>query len=173
MTLGELPASGIYIHIALGLVVLLVLLYQIVTQQRTRKKNSELEKRVAAIEQGQAEVFNKVEKKAETLKEIVFEKTKPMTNKLNELSKKANIMLEKNEGVRRELENQLENQIEPLRASIDETAAKFNSSQDTIRKAVQDGKNEIERITKEVEGFKEEIQRVKDFIRDGIIDLEL
>jgi hypothetical protein len=28
-------------------------------------------------------------------------------------------------------------------------------------------------MTKEVEGFKEEIKRVKDFIRDGIIDLEL
>ena len=169
MTLGELPSSGIYIDIALGLVVLLVLLYQIVAQQRTRKKNAELEKRVAAIEQGQAEVFTNLEKKAETLKEIVFEKTKPMTNKLNELSKRANIMLEKNEGVRRELENE----IEPLRASIDETAAQFNSSQDVIRKAIQDGKNEIERMTKEVEGFKEEIQKVKDFIRDGIIDLEL
>lgn len=169
MTLGELPSSGIYIDIAIGLVVLLVLLYQIVAQQRTRKKNTELEKRVAAIEQGQAEVFTNLEKKAETLKEIVFEKTKPMTNKLNELSKKANIMLEKNEGVRRELEDQ----IGPLRASIDETAAKFNSSQDAIRKVVQDGKNEIERMTKEVEGFKDEIQKVKDFIRDGIIDLEL
>jgi methyl-accepting chemotaxis protein len=92
-----------------------------------------------------------------------------MTNKLNELSKKANMMLEKNEAVRRELEDQ----IEPLRASIDETSAKFNSSQDAIRKVVQDGKNEIERMTKEVDGFKEEIKKVKDFIRDGIIDLEL
>ena len=169
MTLGELPSSGIYIEIALGLIVLLVLLYQMVVQQRTRKKNNELEKRIAAIEQAHEEVFANLEKKANALQEIVFEKTKPMTNKLNELSKKANMMLEKNEAVRRELEDQ----IGPLRASIDETAAKFNSSQDAIRKVVQDGKNEIERMTKEVDGFKEEIQKVKDFIRDGIIDLEL
>jgi len=169
MTLGELPSSGIYIEIALGLIVLLVLLYQMVVQQRTRKKNNELEKRIAAIEQAHEEVFANLEKKANALQEIVFEKTKPMTNKLNELSKKANMMLEKNEAVRRELEDQ----IGPLRASIDETAAKFNSSQDAIRKVVQDGKNEIERMTKEVDGFKEEIQKVKDFVRDGIIDLEL
>jgi methyl-accepting chemotaxis protein len=169
MTLGELPTSGIYIEIALGLIVLLVLLYQIFAQQRTRKKNNELEKRIAAIEQAHEEVFANLEKKANALQEIVFEKTKPMTNKLNELSKKANMMLEKNEAVRRELEDQ----IEPLRTSIDETAAKFNSSQDAIRKVVQDGKNEIERMTKEVDGFKEEIKKVKDFIRDGIIDLEL
>ena len=169
MTLGELPSSGIYIDIALGLVVLLVLFYQMAAQQRARKKIGELEKRIAAAEEVQAEVFANLEKKANALKEIVFEKTKPMTNKLNEFSKKASIMLEKNEAVRRELEDQ----IGPLRSSIDETAAKFNSSQDAIRKVVQDGKNEIERMTKEVQGFKEEIKKVKDFIRDGIIDLEL
>ncbi|MGW8208507.1 MAG: hypothetical protein ACWGO2_05805 [Syntrophobacteria bacterium] len=169
MTLGELPSSGIYIDIALGLVVLLVLFYQMAAQQRARKKIGELEKRIAAAEEVQAAVFANLEKKDNALKEIVFEKTKPMTNKLNEFSKKASIMLEKNEAVRRELEDQ----IGPLRSSIDETAAKFNSSQDAIRKVVQDGKNEIERMTKEVEGFKEEIKKVKDFIRDGIIDVEL
>ena len=169
MTLGEVPSGGIYIVIALGLMVLLVLFLQIAVQQRTRKKNTELEKRIAAIEQGQAEVFANLDKKANALKEIVFEKTKPMTNKLNELSKKANNMLERNKAVRHELEDQ----IGPLKASIDETAAKFNSSQDAIRKVVQDGKNEIDKMAKEVEGFKEEIRKVKDFIRDGIIDLEL
>ena len=169
MTLGELPSSGIYIDIALGLVVLLVLFYQMAAQQRARKKIGELEKRIAAAEEVQAAVFANLEKKDNALKEVVFEKTKPMTNKLNEFSKKASIMLEKNEAVRRELEDQ----IGPLRSSIDETAAKFNSSQDAIRKVVQDGKNEIERMTKEVEGFKEEIKKVKDFIRDGIIDVEL
>jgi chromosome segregation ATPase len=169
MTLAELPSGGIYIDIALGLVVLLVLFYQMAAQQRARGKITELEKRIAAAEEAQATVFAHLEKKANALKEIVFEKTKPMANKLNELSKKANIMLEKNEAVRRELEDQ----IEPLKASIDATAGKFNSSQDAIRKVVQDGKNEIERMTQEVEGFKQEIKKVKDFIRDGIIDLEL
>ena len=92
-----------------------------------------------------------------------------MTTKLNELSKKVSMMVERNEAFRR----QLEDQIEPVKSSIDETAAKFNTSQDAMRKVVQDGKNEIDRMNKEVEGFKEEIRKVKDFIRDGIIDLEL
>ncbi|MCG6982287.1 MAG: hypothetical protein LJE88_12845 [Deltaproteobacteria bacterium] len=169
MSLGELPSSGIYLYIALGLVVLLVLLYQLAVQVRARKKIGELEKRIAAVEEGQTAVFANVEKKADTLKEIVFEKTKPMTTKLNELSKKVSMMLERNEAFRRELEDQ----IEPVKSSIDETAAKFNTSQDAMRKVVQDGKNEIDRMNKEVEGFKQEIRKVKDFIRDGIIDLEL
>ena len=169
MTLGELPSSGSYLYIAIGLLVLLVLFFQIAAQVRIRKRIGELEKRIAAAEEGQEAVFANLEKKANVLQEVILEKTRPMTNKLNELSKKANIMLEKNETVRRELEDQ----ISPLRSSIDDTAAKFNSSQDAIRKVVQDGKNEIDRITQEVEAFKEEIRRVKDFIRDGIIDLEL
>jgi chromosome segregation ATPase len=169
MTLGELPSSGIYIDIALGLVLLLVLFYQMAAQHRVRKKLGELEKRIAGAEEVQEAVLANLEKKANALQEIVFEKTKPMTNKLNELSKKANMMLEKNEAIRRELEDQ----IGPLRTSIDETAAKFNSSQDALRKVVQDGKNEIDRVTKQLEGFKGEIKKVKDFIRDGIIDLEL
>ena len=169
MSLGELPSSGIYLYIALGLVVLLVLLYQLAVQVRARKKIGELEKRIAAVEEGQTAVFANVEKKADTLKEIVFEKTKPMTTKLNELSKKVSMMLERNEAFRRELEDQ----IEPVKSSIDETAAKFNTSQDAMRRVVQDGKNEIDRMNKEVEGFKQEIRKVKDFIRDGIIDLEL
>ena len=92
MTLGDLPSSGISVEIALGLVVLLVLFYQMAAQQRARKKIGELEKRIAATEEAQAAVFAHLEKKANALKEIVFEKTKPMANKLNELSKQANIM---------------------------------------------------------------------------------
>ena len=169
MTLGELPSSGSYLYIALTLLLLLMLFYQMAAQLRIRKKIGELEKRITAAEEGQEAVFANLEKKANVLQEVILEKTKPMTNKLNELSKKANIMLEKNETVRRELEDQ----IVPLRSSIDDTAAKFNSSQDAMRKVVQDGKNEIDRMNKEVEGFKQEIRKVKDFIRDGIIDLEL
>jgi methyl-accepting chemotaxis protein len=169
MALGELPSSGILIEVALGVVVLLVLFYQLFALQKARKKIGELEKRIGAVEESHAAVLANLEKKADALKEVVFEKTKPMTNKLSELSRKVSVMFDKNEAVRRELEDQ----IVPVRASIDETAAKFNSSQDAIRKAVQDGKNEIERMTREVKGFKEEIQKVKDFIRDGIIDLEL
>jgi hypothetical protein len=42
-----------------------------------------------------------------------------------------------------------------------------------VRKAVQEGKREIEKMAKEVEGFAEEIQQMKNFIRESIIDLEL
>ncbi len=169
MTLGELPSAGIYIDFALGVIVLLILFYEIAVQQRNRKKISELEKKIIAIQQAQAEVFASLEDKANAIKEVLFERTNPLTNKFNELSKKANALYERNEALRQELEQK----VGPLQASVDDTAAKFSSSHDALMKVVQEGKNEIERVAKEVEGFAEEIQKMKDFIRDGTIDLEL
>lgn len=169
MTLGELPSAGIYIDFALGVIVLLILFYEIAVQQRNRKKISELEKKIIAIQQAQAEVFASLEHKANAIKEVLFERTNPLTNKFNELSKKANALYERNEALRQELEQK----VGPLQASVDDTAAKFSSSHDALMKVVQEGKNEIERVAKEVEGFAEEIEKMKDFIRDGTIDLEL
>ena len=38
MTLGELPTGGLYIDLGLGIVVFLLLLYEIAAQARTRKR---------------------------------------------------------------------------------------------------------------------------------------
>ena len=89
--------------------------------------------------------------------------------KINEISKKANMMYERNEVIRRELERK----VRPLKASIDDTAAKFTSSHDAIRKTVQEGKNEIEIMAKDIDLFAREIQKMKDFIRERIVDLEV
>lgn len=169
MTLGELSSAGMSIEIALGLIVFLVLCYQIAVQLKAKKKISELEKNVLALHESQAEVFANLENKAEAIKEMLFEKTNPMTSKLNELSRKANAMLERSEALRKELEQK----VEPLRTSLDETVTKFGSSQDALRKVVQEGKNEIDKMAKEVQGFAEEMDKMKDFIRERTIDLEL
>ena len=169
MTLGELPTGGLYIDLGLGIVVFLLLLYEIAAQHRTRKGMAELEKNIVTLQHNQAEVFTNLEDKANAVTEMLFEKTKPLASKVNELSKRANTMIERSEALRRELEDK----VGPLQAAIDDTNAKFNSSHGAVRKAVQDGKSEIERMVKEVEGFAVEIQQMKTFIRESTIDLEL
>ena len=67
----------------------------------------------------------------------------------------------------------MEDKVGPLQAAIDDTNAKFNSSREAVIKAVQEGKSEIERMVKEVEGFAVEIHQMKNFIRESTIDLEL
>ncbi len=169
MTLGELPTGGLYIDLGLGIVVFLLLLYEIAVQHRTRKRMAELEKNIVTLQHNQAEVFTNLEDKANAVTEMLFEKTKPLTSKVNELSKRANTMIERSEALRRELEDK----VGPLQAAIDDTNAKFNSSHNAVTKAVQEGKSEIERMVKEVEGFAVEIQQMKNFIRESTIDLEL
>jgi peptidoglycan hydrolase CwlO-like protein len=169
MTLGELPTGGLYIDLGLGIIVFLLLLYEIVAQHRTRKRLTELEKNIVTLQNNQAEVFTNLEDKANAVTEMLFEKTKPLAGKVNELSKKASTMIEKSEAVRQELEDR----VGPLQAALDDTNSKFNSSHDAVRKAVQESKNEIDRMVKEVEGFAKEIQEMKNFIRESTIDLEL
>jgi phage host-nuclease inhibitor protein Gam len=169
MTLGELPTGGLYIDLGLGIVVFLLLLYEIAAQHRTRKRIEELEKNIVTLQHNQAEVFTNLEDKANAVTEMLFEKTKPLASKVNELSKRANTMIEKSEALRLELEDK----VVPLQAAIDDTNLKFNSSNDAVKKVVQEGKSEIERIAKEVEGFAKEIQEMKNFIRESTIDLEL
>ncbi|MEE9529607.1 MAG: hypothetical protein V3W52_01350 [Syntrophobacteria bacterium] len=169
MTLGELPTGGLYIDLGLGIVVFLLLLYEIAAQHRTRKRMAELEKNIVTLQHNQAEVFTNLEDKANAVTEMLFEKTKPLASKVNELSKRANTMLERSEALRQELEDR----VGPLQGAIDDSNAKFSSSHDAMRKVVQEGKSEIERMVKELEGFSEEIKEMKNFIRESTIDLEL
>ena len=169
MTLGELPTGGLYIDLGLGIVVFLLLLYEFAVQHRTRKRMAELEKNIVTLQHNQAEVFTNLEDKANAVTEMLFEKTKPLASKVNELSKRANTMLERSEALRQELEDR----VGPLQAAIDESNTKFSSSHDAMRKVVQEGKSEIERMVKELEGFSEEIKEMKNFIRESTIDLEL
>jgi len=169
MTLGELPTGGLYIDLGLGIVVFLLLLYEIAAQARTRKRMAELEKNIITLQNNQAEVFTNLEDKANAVTEMLFEKTKPLASKVNELSQRTNTLIERSEAFRQELEDK----VGPLQAAIDDTNAKFNSSHDAVRKVVLEGKSEIERMAKEVEGFAEEIKEMKNFIRESTIDLEL
>jgi len=169
MTLGELPTGGLYIDLGLGIVVFLLLLYEIAAQARTRKRMAELEKNIVTLQNNQAEVFTNLEDKANAVTEMLFEKTKPLASKVNELSQRTNTLIGRSEAFRQELEDK----VGPLQAAIDNSNVKFDSSHDAVRKVVQDGKSEIERVAKEVEGFAEEIKEMKNFIRESTIDLEL
>lgn len=169
MTLGELPSTAHLIYLVLGVLVFLLLISQLAVQQRAKKRIGHLERTIASLQQDQSEVFGNLEARANAIKEMLFEKTNPLTNKLNELSKKANTLLERYDGLRQDFEQQ----VSALKAAGDETTAKLTSSHDAVRKVVQEGKSEIERMGKEVGEFAVEIKKMKDFVRERTLDLEL
>ena len=169
MTLGNLPSTGPYIYLALGVFVFVLLFYQIAVQQITKKKVRQLERIIATLKQDQSEVFASLEGRADAIREMLLDKTNPLTNKLNELSQKANTLSEKYDGLRQDFEQQ----VGALQTAGDETNAKMNSSHEAVKKVVQEGKSEIERMAREVGEFAAAIEKIKNFVRERYIDLEL
>ena len=167
--LGGYSMVGLYIDIALAVVIFLILFVAIAIRKKAQQKADELEKRLILLEEQQAAMFASLEEKVSALKEMLFEKTNPLTTKLNELSKKLNAILEKNETIRSEIDGK----VNPLKASIVESTNKMKSSHDIMMKIVQKGGNEIERMAKDIDAFALEIKNMKDFIRERTIDLEL
>ena len=169
MLFGDASSSGLYIDIVIMLMVCGILLFERAVRKKSKEKMAEVEQKIATLEQFQSATSESFEEEITLLTEMLLKQTNPLTKKLNELSKNARVMHERNQAIRRELELK----IGPLRASIDDTAAKLSSSHDAIRKIVQQGKNEIDIMTKDIDIFAQEIQKMKDFIRERIIDLEL
>ncbi len=169
MVFGDASSSGLYLDIGILAIVFCILLFEITGRLKAKKKMAEIEQKIASLAQFQSDISTTFHKEVGILKKMVLEKTNPLISKVNELLKKADAMNEKNKAIRRELEQE----VGPLRASIDDTTAKFRSSNDTIRKIVQQSKNEIEVMTRDIDAFSEEIQKMKDFIRERMIDLEL
>jgi len=121
MLFGDASSSGIYIDIAIMLMVCCILLFERAVRKKDKKKMAEVEQKIAALEQIQSATSESFEEEITLLKEMLLKQTNPLTKKLNELSKNARVMHERNQAIRRELEQK----IGPLRASIDDTAAKF------------------------------------------------
>jgi hypothetical protein len=169
MLIGSTASSGMYLYIPILVIVVCILLFEIFVWKNSMKKMAEMERKIAAFEQLQSDISASYEEEVALLKEMLQQKIGPLKSKLSEMSKKASMIYERNEVVRRELERK----VRPLKASIDDTAAKFSSSQDALRKTVQEGKNEIEMMAKDIDVFAREIQKMKDFIRERIVDLEV
>ena len=169
MVFGDASSSGLYLDIGILAIVFCILLFAIAGRLKVKKKMAEIEQKIASLAQFQSDISATFQEEVGILKEMVLEKTNPLISKVNELLKKADAMNERNKAIRRELEQE----VGPLRASIDDTTAKFRSSNDAMTKIVQQGKSEIEVMTRDIDAFSEEIKKMKDFIRERMIDLEL
>jgi len=107
-------------------------------------------------------VHRKSKKKTEEKINVLFDSANKLKVKNRELSKRMAKFLETNETFLTELESK----IELLKASIDNT-------QEDLSKAAQARQKETKRIEQRLGDFSEEIQQMKDYIREWAIDMEL
>jgi septal ring factor EnvC (AmiA/AmiB activator) len=105
----------------------------------------------------------------EALKEVLFDKTRGLAQRVTELSKNMIELRQKNEAMMVEVEDK----VDPLKASLNESMGKLDASHDAMRKMIRDTSEEVKRLTARLGAFSQEVKKMKDFIRERSIDLEL
>jgi hypothetical protein len=138
-------------------------------QRETKEKLEEAEQRITGLKRNQAEVNENLEKRLQSLKAVVLEKTNNLVLKTNELVKNLNQLREQSEGIMAEMEGKMG----PLKSSLENSLAKINVSQDNMQKIIRENEKEVQGMANSIKTFAIEIKKMKDFIRERTIDLEL
>lgn len=161
--------SRTYIDIAIFVIFFIVLFVEILVSQKTNLEIGGLDKKITTMQKFRSEGFKNLEERLASLNETLFEKVNPLNLKVSELSKRMDEMFEKYNTILQEIDNK----VVPLQASFDNTLSRINSSQEAMNKLIREGEEEIKRMKEGISAFGEEIKKIKDFIRERTIDLEL
>jgi DNA repair exonuclease SbcCD ATPase subunit len=105
----------------------------------------------------------------EALKEVLFDKTRGLAQRVTELSRNVGEVRQKNEAMIAEVEGK----VDPLKASLNESVSKLDASHDAMRKMIWDTSAELKRLTSRLNAVSQEVKKMKDFVRERGIDLEL
>ena len=163
MITTELLRNVSYIDVALLVLIIFFLIRGIVTQGKIKKEiQEETEEKIEALKKYQEDAFEMLNKKHESLKEV-------LVDRINKLTAKLNAILKSNETVMLEIDKK----TKPLKASIDEAMDQVKATMDTLRKTMLENEKEMKKMGKEIDDFSKEIQKMKDDIRERTIDLEL
>jgi len=162
MITTELLRNVSYIDVALLVLIILSFISVIAAQGKMKKRRAETEEKIAALKKYQEDAFEMLNKKHESLEEV-------LVDRINKLTAKLNSILKSNETVMLEIDNK----TNPLKASIDEAMDEVKATRGTLRKTMLENEKEMKKMGKEIDDFSKEIQKMKDDIRERTIDLEL
>jgi competence protein ComGC len=162
MMITELLRNASYIDVGLLVLIILSFIIAIAAPGITKKKAEETEEKIEALKKYQEDAFEMLNKKHESLKEV-------LVDRINKLTARLNAILKSNETFMLEIDNK----TKPLKASIDDTMDQVKATRDTLRKTVLENEREMKKMGKEINNFSKEIQKMKDDIRERTIDLEL
>ncbi|MGA1841262.1 MAG: hypothetical protein ACMUIU_11610 [bacterium] len=161
--------SRTFIDIAIFIIFFVVLFVEILVSQKTNLEIEGLDKKITVLQKFRSEGFKNLEERLNSIRETLFEKVNPLNINLNELSKRTDDLFEKYNSILQEIDRK----VAPLQTSFDDALAGINSSQEAMSNALKEGEKEIKKMTESIDAFREEIRKIKDFIRERTIDLEL
>ncbi|MGA1843727.1 MAG: hypothetical protein ACMUIS_04100 [bacterium] len=159
----------IYYIISLGAIFLLAFIAWMAVLKKVKRELRNVEEKIQQLEEYKSERYESLEARIISLKEMVYARLHKLSNDLNELSKRNDLIMERYGVIGAELDKK----IEPLQSLFDVTMSKVDSSNQEMKRAVENGENTIKRMAEGIRIFSDEIRKMKEFIRERTIDLEL
>ena len=172
MVLEQLLVNVSYVDLALLLFIIAswVFLFRL---RKEREKTALLTKEIEALQQQQKDLQEHFrqgsESLKEALKEVLFDKTRALAQRLTEVARGITEIRQRNEAILAEVEGK----VEPVKEALSDSVAKFDASHEALRKVIWGTSEEVKKITSTLQAFSQELKQMKEFLRERSIDLEL
>jgi len=172
MVLEQLLVNVSYVDLALLLLVIAswVFLFRL---RKEREKTAQLTKDIEALQQQQKDLQEHFKQGSESLKEalkeVLFDKTRALAQRLTEVARGITEIRQRNEAILAEVEGK----VEPVKEALSSSVAKFDASHDALRKMIWSTGEEVKKIASTLQAFSHELKQMKEFLRERSIDLEL
>jgi uncharacterized protein YoxC len=168
-----------FIIFLLLLLVLGPLIYQLLFQRRLERNMAEVEKRLAQLLDDYDSLLNAknalankvltIQKAADYFQKMLEEKLKALHQMFNGIGEKTNLLFDERE----ELIEKVQMHIKPLTASLEDIKTRFNKLQESMKKVFGENDDKWMELANQLNYFSDEIQKMKDQIRERNIDCEL
>jgi phytoene/squalene synthetase len=172
MVLERLLANVSYVDLALLLLIAgsWALLFRL---HKEREKTAQLTQEIATLHQQQKDLQEHCERGSESmkeaLKEVLFDKTKALAQRVTEVARGISEVRRRNEAIIAEVEGK----VEPVKEALGDSVAKFDASHEALRKMIWGTNEDVKKLTSALLAFSQELKQMKEFLRERSIDLEL
>ena len=168
-----------FIILLLFLLVLGPLIYQLLFQRKVERKMAEIEKGIANLLDNYNSLMNAknalankvltIQKATDYFQKTVDDKVKGLHQMFNSIGEKTNLLYDGRE----ELIEKVQMHVKPLTASLEDLKNQFNKLQESMKKVFGQNDEKWTELANHLDYFSDEIQKMKDHIRERNIDCEL
>ena len=168
-----------YIILLLFLLVLGPLIYMLLFQRRVERKIAEMEKGVAHVQETCGSLANAknalvnkmvtIQKATDYFQKLLDDKVKGLYQMFSGIGEKTNILYDE----RDELIEKMQEHIKPLTSSFEDIKNQFNKLQESMKKVFGENEEKWIELAKHLNYLSDEIQKMKDHIRERNLDCEL
>jgi peptidoglycan hydrolase CwlO-like protein len=168
-----------FIILLLFLLVLAPLIYSLLFQRKVERKMSEIEKGIVNLAENYQSLLNAknalankvltIQKATDYFQKTLDEKVKGLHQMFNSLGEKTNLLYNERE----ELIGKVKMHIKPLAGSLEDLKNEFNKLQESMKNVFGHNDEKWTELANHLDYFSDEIQKMKDHIRERNIDCEL